>query len=224
MKDQNQGKLNKKLSQKLISSEKSFDLYNDSSQSIEMKMSNLNYADSLIIEEEENNKAYVIFLCKDYDLRYDLKLVKLACPSLEQISKVINDDIIINETKWIKNQDLQEYLEISNKFFNKKNKYILKNHSISLENLVEISNFFKNQSLCDHLIINNVIASINRENSIYFLDYSFNKLTKLSQSNSLRKLYDISFEIVMMNFSYYLDNTTKLKPLNDKIIDDLVEK
>jgi len=230
MKEQKQSKLNKKLSQKLISSEKSFELNNESSPSTGSKITNNLNDETFNLDEDENEKVYVNFICKDSSIKYESRVVLIACPALEKLVSNLTEDIVYNDSKSVKSYDLSEYIEIAFLFSRKSDKLHMKSYSISLENLLELSSYFNNQNLCEYLITTYALSSLSKENSLYYLDNSYSKINsdpqfRLSPNNCWIKLYNTAIEIVLKHFNFFLENLfNEIKLLEDEILEELLDR
>jgi hypothetical protein len=154
----------------------------------------------------------------------------MACPSMEKFLANIVEELVFSDTKWLKSQDLSEYIEIAVMFSKKTEKYMMKSCLITLENLLEASSFFKNQGLCDYLIITYVLSSINRDNCVYFLDNSYMKLNinpefKQTPGSTWMRLYNLALDNVVKHFNYIIDNFfNRMKLLNEIVLEELLDK
>lgn len=95
--------------------------------------------------------------------------------------------------------------------------------------LIKISDFFQNENISIQIISEVVMQKVNSENAFEYLKFSFEKLNKLTENNIdcdtvYFDLFYKCLEILGKNVQIFLKNIDKIKQLDKKIIDELIQK
>jgi len=117
---------------------------------------------------------------------------------------------------WINSSDLFSYF------------YYFKHNQIqsNAKKLLQIADFFENTKIVEKIIEREIIPNLNEENSLAYLEDSFQKLsTRMSGEQIWFILFKESMESVAENLIYYLQNQFKLfVNINKKLLEEIVEK
>jgi len=134
---------------------------------------------------------------------------------------------------WITSNEVLEY------FFYSKNQENIENSnenfnpfpfSISSRKLLQIADFFNNQSIIIKIIKEEIIPSISEQNSLLYLEDSYEKLTKGSQKgeyidNEWFDLFYASIDFISKNFLGFLTHKFEnLILINKTVLGEIVEK
>ena len=94
-------------------------------------------------------------------------------------------------------------------------------------NLIRISEYFKNEKISVLIINEIVIKKVNEENAFDLLDFSYERLNTNSNEeldNCYFELFYRCLEIIGNNEHLFLKNIDRIKHLDKKVIDELLQK
>ena len=94
-------------------------------------------------------------------------------------------------------------------------------------NLIKISDFFKNDSISIQIINEIIMKKINDDNAFEFLNFSYERLNISNNEevdNCYFELFYRCLEIIGNNENLFLKNLDKIKNLDKKVIDELLQK
>ena len=177
-----------------------------------------------------NKKENIKFIF--YDLtssEYDKNLIISLSPSLLNNIQKSNEIYTIRAPYGITKEDLELFLYIfSNINFNNSPKIIGKNIK-RLFSILKLMDFFGNEKLNVQIITRIIIPELNGDIAVELLIFSYDKLSYFSElkkeaDNAYFELFYQSLEELSKNEQVIIKNIDKLKTLDNKIIEELVQK
>jgi hypothetical protein len=94
-------------------------------------------------------------------------------------------------------------------------------------NLIKVSDFFKNDNISIQIINDIIMKKINEDNSFDLLIFSYERLNISNNEevdNCYFELFYRCLEIIGNNENLFLKNLDKIKNLDKKVIDELLQK
>ena len=157
----------------------------------------------------------------DTFLFYDILIIIECCPAIssyliENSNK--NKEIQVDLPTWISLTNMIEYLN-----YIKDESYL--NFKCTTSKLLSIADYFSNQEIVTNLIKSDIIPNLINDDSILFLEYSYNKLSNNTENKAWFDLFYESIYSIAMNFPFYLSNHyDKIKAIKLEIIEEIIEK
>ena len=152
---------------------------------------------------------------------YNKQTVLTACPAIANHKDLdlTQKNITINLPDWISLINLKEFF-----IYIKDENH--SNFSISTKKLLLISDYFDNQALVSKLIRNEIIPYLNSDNCLMNLENSYLKLNMGQCKNKV--WFDLFYESLncsAVNFSFLIENNfEKIKAINKKVLEEMIEK
>ncbi len=156
---------------------------------------------------------------------YEINSILIINPNLfNEINKNGNYEIILPD--FITKNSLMDFLfliknglnEIDELSGNDPNKFL---------NLIKISDFFKNNVIAIKIIKDIILKRINEVNAFDFLNFSYEKLKSNNNEeidNCYFELFYRCLEIIGNDEHLFIKNLDKIKHLDKKVIDELLQK
>ena len=156
---------------------------------------------------------------------YDINSISIINPVLfSNIDKNGNYEIIL--PNYINKPVLMDFLFIVKNGIGELEEYPGNNPNKFL-NLIRISEYFKNEKISVLIINEIVIKKVNEENAFDLLDFSYERLNTNSNEeldNCYFELFYRCLEIIGNNEHLFLKNIDRIKHLDKKVIDELLQK
>ena len=168
----------------------------------------------------------IIFKFSDGTIsEYDINSISIINPLLfSNIDKNGNYEIIL--PNYINKSILMDFLFIVKNGIGELEDYSLNNTNKFL-NLIRISEYFKNEKTSVLIINQIIIKKVNEDNAFDFLDFSYERLNTTSNEeldNCYFELFYRCLEIIGNNEHLFLKNIDRIKHLDKKVIDELLQK
>ena len=168
----------------------------------------------------------IIFKFSDGTIsEYDINSISIINPLLfSNIDKNGNYEIIL--PNYINKSNLMDFLFIVKNGIGELEDYSLNNTNKFL-NLIRISEYFKNEKTSVLIINQIIIKKVNEDNAFDFLDFSYERLNTTSNEeldNCYFELFYRCLEIIGNNEHLFLKNIDRIKHLDKKVIDELLQK
>ena len=168
----------------------------------------------------------IIFKFSDGTIsEYDINSISIINPLLfSNIDKNGNYEIIL--PNYINKSNLMDFLFIVKNRIGELEDYSLNNTNKFL-NLIRISEYFKNEKTSVLIINQIIIKKVNEDNAFDFLDFSYERLNTTSNEeldNCYFELFYRCLEIIGNNEHLFLKNIDRIKHLDKKVIDELLQK
>ncbi len=168
----------------------------------------------------------IIFKFADGSIsEYDINSISIINPVLfSNIDKNGNYEIIL--PNYINKPVLMDFLFIVKNGIGELEEYPGNNPNKFL-NLIRISEYFKNEKISVLIINEIVIKKVNEENAFDLLDFSYERLNTNSNEeldNCYFELFYRCLEIIGNNEHLFLKNIDRIKHLDKKVIDELLQK
>ena len=95
--------------------------------------------------------------------------------------------------------------------------------------LIKISDFFQNENISSQIVSDVIIPRLNFDNSLEYLQFAYEKLIKITESNEecdplYFDLFYKCLEILGKNVHLFIKQLNKIRLLDKKIIDELIQK
>ena len=183
-----------------------------------------------IKKNNKDSEEYVKFIF--YDLsssEYNKNLIKIISPSILDNIQKSNEIYTIRAPYGITKDDLDNFIFIySNISFNK-NKTIIGNNIKKLFSLLKLMDFFGNEKFNIQIISKIIIPELNSDIAVELIIFSYDKLCYFSElkkeaDNSYFELFYQSLEELSKNEDVIIKNIEKLRTLDQKIIEELIQK
>ncbi len=168
----------------------------------------------------------IIFKFSDGTIsEYDINSISIINPLLfSNIDKNGNYEIIL--PNYINKSILMDFLFIVKNGIGELEDYSL-NDTNKFLNLIRISEYFKNEKTSVLIINQIIIKKVNEDNAFDFLDFSYERLNTTSNEeldNCYFELFYRCLEIIGNNEHLFLKNIDRIKHLDKKVIDELLQK
>ena len=168
----------------------------------------------------------IIFKFSDGTIsEYDINSISIINPLLfSNIDKNGNYEIIL--PNYINKSNLMDFLFIVKNGIGELEDYSL-NDTNKFLNLIRISEYFKNEKTSVLIINQIIIKKVNEDNAFDFLDFSYERLNTTSNEeldNCYFELFYRCLEIIGNNEHLFLKNIDRIKHLDKKVIDELLQK
>ena len=177
-----------------------------------------------------NKNEYIKFIF--YDLTsaiYDLKLILPISPSIIKNIQKSNGIYTIRAPYGIIKEDIELFLNIHSDINFKNPSKIIGNNIKKLFSLLKLMDFFGNEKFNIQIISDIIIPELNSDIAVELLIFSYDKLCYFSEikkeiDNAYFELFYQSLEILSKNENEIIKNIDKLKVLDGKIIEELIQK
>jgi len=177
-----------------------------------------------------NNNERIKFVFFDLtSSEYDKKTILSISPTILDNIQKLNDIYTIRAPYGITKDDLNTFIKIKSKKSYKNFQKIIGNNIKKLFSLLKLMNFFGNEELNIQIIQDMIIPELNSDIAIELIIYSYDKLCYFSElkkeaDNAYFELFYQSLEVLSKNENEIIKNMDKLKNLDGKIIEELMQK
>ena len=181
-------------------------------------------------KNNSNNNERIKFVFFDLtSSEYDKKTILSLCPTILDNIQKSNEIYTIRAPYGITKEDLNTFIKMKSKKSYKTEYKIIGNNIKKLFALLKLMNFFGNEELNIQIIQDIIIPELNSEIAVELIIYSYDKLCYFSElkkeaDNAYFELFYQSLEILSKNENEIIKNMDKLKNLDGKIIEELIQK
>ena len=181
-------------------------------------------------KESANTNERIKFIF--YDLsssEYDLKIILPISPSIIKNIQKSNGVYTIRAPYGITKKDIELFISIYSDINFKNPSKIIGNNIKKLFSLLKLMDFFGNEKFNVQIISDIIIPELNSDIAVELLIFSYDKLCYFSElkkeiDNAYFELFYQSLEILSKNENEIIKNMDKLKNLDGKIIEELIQK
>ena len=181
-------------------------------------------------KESANTNERIKFIF--YDLsssEYDLKIILPISPSIIKNIQKSNGVYTIRAPYGITKKDIELFISIYSDINFKNPSKIIGNNIKKLFSLLKLMDFFGNEKFNVQIISDIIIPELNSDIAVELLIFSYDKLCYFSElkkeiDNAYFELFYQSLEILSKNENEIIKNIDKLKTLDGKIIEELIQK
>lgn len=155
-------------------------------------------------------------------LSYDLNTINECCPILSpfllQHQRKQKKEFMVELPSWITPNNMIEYILYIND-----EEYL--NFNCSVNKLLAIADYFNNQIVVTKILKGDIIPHLSTEDTLTYLEYSFNKLSSNNDNSSWMELFYESINSIAKNLPYFLEeHYSKLQEIKTEIIEEIIEK
>ena len=180
------------------------------------------------INNEPDQQKIILHLSDGKELLLSKNIILSLNPSLIPQNNITNEKIILFLPENINQDEILKYIYIFNSqdFLGPE---FIGNNREELMAILTLNDFFGNENLNIKILSKIILPSLNQNSAIDILIYSYNKLCYYSQkqtqaNNIYFDLFYQSIEEICKNVKLVLYSTERLKSLDKKIIEELIQK
>ena len=180
------------------------------------------------LKEFPNEEKVKFLFYDDTSLEYNKNFIISMSPSILNNVPRCNEYYLIKAPYGITKKDFSQFLHIYSNPTNKNEKFI-GNDCKNLFPILKLMDFFNNEKLNVQIITNIILNELNCNIAIDLIIFSYDKLCFFSENgkgidNAYFELFYQALEELSKNEMMIIKNIDKLKSLDAKIIEELIQK